>query len=382
MSTSSKPRILLITRNLPPLVGGMERLMQQLSVGMAEYSQLTIIGPKGCARHLPAKAQVFEVSEKLAPYLLASTWRAIFTCRTTKFDLVIGGSGLVAPTLRLLARLYGCKTLVYLHGLDIVVDNFLYQKVFSPCIRAVDQIVVNSQNTRKLALDRGVPQNRIRIVNPGTELPQPQSPNLLAEFRSRNHIAFEKIIVFVGRMTKRKGLSRFIELSLPEILRQEPDSGLIVVGDNPENSLNRLGEQEDILKLVAQMAPKNRILFLGQLSDKDLRTCYELADVQIFPLIDVPGDVEGFGMVAIEAAALGTPTVAFSRGGVADAISESNGYLVTPDRYDLFAESVLDSIRRGAPSSSSCINHAKGFSWEITNEKFHGVITDLISQRF
>ena len=211
MSTEAgRQKILLITRNLPPLVGGMERLMHNLAKGISVYAQLTVIGPRGCAQHLPTEVRVIEASEKLASFLLISTCLAIHACSKTKYDIVIGGSGLIAPTLRIIARLFGYKTVVYLHGLDLVVRNGLYQRLFIPCIGKIDQVIANSKHTSDTAIEKGVVKQRITVVNPGTELPRMPDHNTVEQFRRHHNISFDRTMLFVGRMTPRKGLSGFI----------------------------------------------------------------------------------------------------------------------------------------------------------------------------
>ena len=65
-----KRRILLITRNFPPLTGGMERLMRNTARGMAEYANLTVVGPVGCGKYCPQGATVYEAPPRLVPFLL------------------------------------------------------------------------------------------------------------------------------------------------------------------------------------------------------------------------------------------------------------------------------------------------------------------------
>tara|TARA_R110002049_G_scaffold124997_17_gene280564 strand:+ start:1351 stop:2490 length:1140 start_codon:yes stop_codon:yes gene_type:complete len=370
-------KILLITRNLPPLVGGMERMMQQFSLGMLQYADLTVIGPKGCRQHLPAEVTVRESPSQLGPFLLSSTWLAMAACRKTRFDVIIGGSGLIGPTLRVLSLLYRCKTLVYLHGLDLVVNNPIYQAIFIPSLRNVDGVAANSNNTRDLAIEKGIAEHRLVVVNPGTHLPTPIDTTSRLDFRRRYDIGFERYLVFTGRMTKRKGLSGFLQHTLPLILQREPDIGLLVVGEDPRDSLNQQGEQAEIQQQITAAGLENTVRFLGKLSDRDLEICYSDAALQIFPLTEVPGDVEGFGMVAIEAAACGTPTVAFELGGVADAISAKNGYLIPPGDFPVFAEQVVQLLRSSEPNSEDCIAHARQFSWQAYNDKMRELTEKL-----
>lgn len=348
--------------------------MQQFAEGLCQYSELTVIGPRGCKQHLPSAITVYETSPQLARFLLQSTWLALRACRKVRFDMVIGGSGLIGPTLRILAWRFRCKTLVYLHGLDLVVDNRLYQLLFVPSLRKIDSVAVNSGNTRDLAVAKGIDAHRIAVVNPGTSLPVPIDTASRLEFRRRHAVHFERYLVFTGRMTKRKGLSVFLQHILPLILEREPAIGLVVVGGAPQDSLNKLGEQAEIQQQISTQGLHNSVIFLGNLSDRDLEICFAEASLQILPLIEMPGDVEGFGMVAIEAAACGTPTVAFDLGGVADAISDLNGFLVAPGDFELFAKFIIRALRESELTSEQCLAHARRFTWQIYNERMRQLI--------
>ncbi len=352
--------------------------MHQFALGMSQYAELTVIGPRGCKAHLPRDTTVYEASSNLGPFLLLSTWLALRACRKNHFDVVVGGSGLVALTLRILSLLFASKTVVYLHGLDLVVDSAIYQRLFVPCIRHIDRIAINSRNTRDLAVMKGIDQNRMQVINPGASQPAPADCAARLDFRQRHAIPFERYMVFVGRMTRRKGLSHFLQHTLPLILDSDPDVGLVVVGTDPAESLNQLGEHAEVLQALSTPALEKRVVFLGQISDRDLEICYADATVQVFPLVQIPGDVEGFGMVAIEAAACGTPTVAFDLGGVADAISENNGYLVPPGQANLFASAVLKILQDGEPNSELCLTHARQFTWQIYNDKMRTLIDTLV----
>ena len=106
--------------------------------------------------------------------------------------------------------------------------------------------------------------------------------------------------------------------------------------------------------------------WLGSCTDAELAEAYQAADVHVFPVRDMPGDVEGFGMVAIEAAANGLFTVAFDVGGVRDAIVVgASGTLVSAGDYEGFATEVLDTLRQAPIGQSARARAAVGrFSWE------------------
>lgn len=377
-SPDSRPHILLVTRNLPPLTGGMERLLWNTALGISERASLSVIGPKGCSKHLPEGIVTREVSEKLIPFLLLSIFHAIPLCRRTKFDVVIGGSGLAAPTIVFLEIFYGCKSMIYVHGLDLVVDSWLYQRLFLPCIRRVKTVVANSRNTRDIAIERGIDKSRLKIVNPGVYLPTREELGDSTRFRSAHNLPFEHFLVFAGRLTKRKGLSVFLQHIFPLILERAPELGLVVIGQEPQHSLNKLGEEAAVRNAVLENNLEGKVTFVGKLSDANLLLGFAAATAHVFPLLEVAGDIEGFGMVAIEAAACGTPTVAFDAGGVADAVSPMNGHLVEAGDYETFAERVLQIAETGLPDSRSCQEHAANFEWDIYNEYFWQALSTLV----
>lgn len=372
--SGDRPRILLITRNFPPLTGGMERLMLNVTRGISAWANLAVVGPKGCSAYCPEGVKVYEAPAGLAGFLVTATWKAVTACLVSRFDLILGGSGLAAPIVMLVRRLFGGNAAIFIHGLDLVVQSQVYQALFVPCIRRADLVIVNSSNTRRLAVDKGTSGERVVVIHPGTELPDLTKIESRESFCRRHDIPFEKILLFVGRMTKRKGLSQFVRNSLPAILSKEPMSGLVVVGDNPDQGLTNLGEQKQVKQAVADLQLGDHIRFLGQVTDADLISCYAHADVQVFPLVEVPGDVEGFGMVAVEAASCGTPTVAFKTGGVSDAVSPLNGSLVKPGRYDLLAEAILETLSIGLPNSATCLQHANQFRWEAYHRQLETLI--------
>lgn len=375
MVTSTETlRVLVITRNLPPLVGGMERLLHNLVLGVTEYAQVTVIGPRGCGAHLPESVEVHECSNGLAGFLGGSTLTALHIVRKGRFDVVIGGSGLVAPLVLLLKTLFHCRTLVLVHGLDVIVDHWLYQRLFVPALRRADQVVANSRNTKRLAVEKGVPEERITIIHPGTHIPEMPDENRKQEFLQRYRIPYQRYMLFAGRMTRRKGLSPFIRNSLPAILQACPDSGLVVVGDDAGDSLNQRGEKAAVLDAIEETGLKDKVMFLGQVDDRDLETAYTCAAVHVFPLIEVPGDVEGFGMVAIEAAAVGTVTVAFDVGGVADALELVGGTLIPSGNYTEFTSLLTQIItgERTARHVSAEINCS--ISWDRYANSFKAAV--------
>jgi phosphatidylinositol alpha-1,6-mannosyltransferase len=176
-------------------------------------------------------------------------------------------------------------------------------------------------------------------------------------------------------MVRRKGLAEFLEEAWPRILTQQPDALLLVVGDSPDNALLQDPRGAKRLMKTIEGCGDNTVRFLGAVEDDVLWDCYAAADALVFPLIRVKGDVEGFGMVAIEAAASGTPTVAFPVGGVVDAVADGrSGILVAEGDYRAFADAVVSICKTGRPGGVECRAHAKLFGWDVFRKKLLSIL--------
>lgn len=368
-----RTRILLVTRNLPPLVGGMERLNWHMVDELARKCEVHVIGPKGAADFLPENIEVTEVPLRpLWRFLVASFFRAFAVSRRFKPDFVIAGSGLTAPAVVAASKISSAKSVAYLHGLDVTVRSRIYRALWHPAIRRASLVIANSEPTARLAAMIGVLDSRIQIVHPGVNIPfANQSIEALNEFRRRNSLEGRSILLSVGRLTTRKGLLEFVEYSLPEIVKRRGDVILVVIGDEPANSLRAPVQTKESIQAAADAAGVGRyVRFLGAVSDFELECAYGSASVHVFPVRSIPGDPEGFGMVAIEAAAHGVPTVAFASGGVIDAVSEGeSGNLIEQGDYGRFAEAVVRCVSDGKDTwQLGAKNFAEDFAWVAFGE--------------
>lgn len=360
-------RILIVTRNLPPLWGGMERLNWHVADELARRAEVRVVGPAGAAAHAPPGVRLHEVPLKpLARFLLGAQWRALRLARAWKPQLVLAGSGLTAPLALLAARACGAKAAAYVHGLDVTVPHLVYRRAWLPALRRMDRVVANSGATARLAALAGVSPDRIGIVHPGVSLAMGGREHAVAErFRAEHSLGMGPLLLSVGRLTQRKGLREFVTEALPIIATARPDVRLVVVGDAPTDALHAHPQTPQSIGAAAEAAGVGRnVRFLGVITDPNrLAACYRAADVHVFPVRDIPDDPEGFGMVAVEAASHGLPTVAFAVGGVADAVADgTSGALVASGDYAAFAGTVLRLL--AVPIAADRVrSHAERFSW-------------------
>ena len=270
-----------------------------------------------------------------------------------------------------------------MHGSKAMLTDVLKDKMgfdgfvvtdYTGIAEMTDHGMGDTQTVAALALNAGVLEKKMSIVHPGVTLPETvQSPSTIQSFKKKHGLEQKKILLSVGRLTTRKGLKEFVESSLAYIVQQEPNVILVVVGESPKNSLGAgLQTREEILEVARQNQVENHILFLGVITDNEqLATVYEAADVHVFPVRHIPDDPEGFGMVAIEAAAHSLPTVAFATGGIVDAVENGvSGYLVEKDNYVELTQQVLFVLNN--PLDRQMIQmFSHKFAWESFGRKSH-----------
>ena len=371
MAEAKRQRILIVTRNLPPLVGGMERLNWHMAEELAKVAEVRVIGPAGAAALAPTGVEMREAPLRpLWKFLLFATYLAWREARRWRPDIVLAGSGLTAPSAWLAARACGARPAAYVHGLDIAVRHPLYRAAWLPAIRRMDRVIANSQATAALCRDIGVPPDRLAIVHPGVELPAEVAPEAAAAtaaaFRARHQLGNGPLLLSVGRLTTRKGLLEFVANALPTIVASHPDVMLAVIGEAPAQALHAQAQSvASIQAVAAQAGVESHLRFLGVITNyAELGAAYRAADVHVFPVREIAGDPEGFGMVAVEAAAHGLPTVAFATGGVVDAVAEGvSGYRVAPGDYAGFAQAVVRLLGEGGTLRATCITFAQQFVW-------------------
>jgi phosphatidylinositol alpha-1,6-mannosyltransferase len=369
-SVPSRARVLLVTRNLPPLRGGMERLNLHMALELAGAFDLDVIGPSGCGAELPEAIHAQEAPHRPMWRFLPNVFvRALRSARKRRPTLILAGSGLTAPIAWIAARASGARAIVYVHGLDLVAAHPVYRMFWRPFLRRMDLCIANSRHTAGLAEGIGIPPDRIAVLNPGVELPTHVDASAAAEFRGRHGLGERKLMLSVGRLTPRKGLLEFVEQSLPAIASAHPDATLLIIGDEAPDALtgSAAGMGERIMRAARSMGLQDNVRILGVCNEVDLSAAYQASNALVFPVRSVPGDVEGFGMVAIEAAAHGLATVAFAVGGVSDAVADGkSGWLVPAGDYAQFADRVSQVLAQRSEDTmrDACKAFARGFAWD------------------
>lgn len=268
------------------------------------------------------------------PYALL---RSLLLPKGRRPDVIYLGDALLAPLGLALKRLLRRPVAVTAHGRDLTFRFPLYRTKIGFCLRRLDRVIGVSGGTTELSLAMGIPPDRCFTIRNGVD-PASHAPSEDERAAARRWLdergvtADRPLVITVGRLVKRKGIAVFIELTLPILLRGHPGLVYLAVGE---------GRERKAIEAAARGVPAGAVLIPGRLPHPLVRGLMGSADVFVMPNIAVPGDVEGFGLVALEAGCAGLPVVASDLEGIRDAIEDGgNGFLVPPGRPEQFAAAV------------------------------------------
>lgn len=357
-------RLLFVARSFPPTLGGMENLAYRLSESMRRQADVTML----VNRHGKKTLFVF------LPYALAA---ATYLARKKRTHVIHLADALLAPLGVVLKKLTGLPVTSSVCGLDITYSNRLYQSVVPRALARLDMTMPISKATAEEVRARTGEQAPTTVIPLGiNRLPEP-SLAPIRQFQEMAAIPPDQVVILtVGRLIKRKGVAWFVQHVLPALPKHVTH---VIIGEGPEMATIRAA--------ASASGVSDRVRLLGRVPDDLLAAAYRGADIFVMPNIPVPGDIEGFGLVALEAAASGLPVVASRLEGISEAVQhECNGFLVTPlsvGEYISTLESMIalpqGQLRALGASFADYTN--RHYGWERTAERYHSVIAELINAR-
>jgi len=310
MPTSAPIKVLFVTRKFPPSTGGMELFAFDLSNALADKTAITVVKWGGQGR---IKAVLIAL-----PYLFI---KAFWKLLTGKIDIVHAQDGVLAPLGYILSRIFCKPFCVVIHGLDATYQNPLFRAVAPWALRRAAVVICISQAAAEAARKNGVAEERLHVIPlavTDTLYGKSDRATLLQQLELPSST---KLLLTVGRLVKRKGVAWFIDAALPALVKQYPELVYLVVGEGQERA--------NIEAAINKHKLERHVRLLGRAEDELYAAAYNGADVFVTPNITVPGDMEGFGLVLLEASACALPVVATNTEGIKDAVSDGkNGVLV------------------------------------------------------
>jgi phosphatidyl-myo-inositol dimannoside synthase len=367
-------RLVLVTQDFPPRRGGIQTWALEIAKRLAERcDDFAVIAPSAPATAADDPALGFRViragsSNSLivaaAPPLTRLALRDGFTHSLH----AQWSTAPAALALRAVGKLR--HVTIAAHGRELLLAPWQsvtwaqrgYDSVRQRSLTACDRILGGSRFTAGLVRGLGVPDELVRITHYGTD-PQRFRPVDASELRARHGLGTRPVLLTISRLVPRKAIDLVLR-AFAEVRTRVPEVMYVIAGDGPD--------LERLRGLAARFG--DAVRFVGPVTDAELPVWYSLSDVFVMPSRSEPPDIEGFGIVFLEASACERPVVAARAGGIPDSVAEGvSGLLITPDdERELAArlvELLLDPARRTELGRRGRERVLADFTWDRVAER-------------
>ncbi len=289
---------------------------------------------------------------------------------TKKIDLIYVGDGLLSACAYFFQKVLRKKVTLTIYGLDVIYDKLFYQKMQKIFLPKLKSIVAISDATASEAINRGVKKCNISVIPVGVEtdkyqiIDKPSAINFIKD-RFKINLKNKNIIFTIGRLVKRKGVYWFIKNVIPKL---DTNDIFLIAGNGPEYN--------KIAHLISIKNLSNRVYLLGRVSDNEKSFLFSASDCFISPNITIKNDMEGFGIVNLEAGLYGLPVVASNIEGIKDAVLNGiTGYLVSEKNTNEF----IAALKKSHDLDKQKINNIiiNRFSWEKIYQEYMNVFHEI-----
>jgi phosphatidylinositol alpha-1,6-mannosyltransferase len=370
-------RTLWVTNDFPPRSGGIEQFVANL-LGRMDPKSVRVITANypGAAEH--DDALDYEVVRVAPRPMLPMPWlaaRVRAEAADHRADAVVFGA---AWPLAELASSVPLPSVALTHGHEAGMSRVGAGPAVYHALRDVDAAGVISGYTAT-HLDRWIPsRTAVHHLPPGVDVARFNPDVSGAGVRRRYGIdADTPLALCLSRLVPRKGQDILIE-AWPDILRQVPSARLLIAGTGPQEPTLR--------RRVTKLGLNASITFTGDLAWNDLPAFHTAADLFVMPCRTrmLGLDVEGLGIVYLEAQACGTPVIAGTSGGAPEAVLDGETGLVVDGR-DVHAVALAvaqllsDPARRQAMGAAGRAFVTQRYAWEVISQRFDQILADVVA---
>ena len=376
----SPRKILLVTNDLGPRAGGIETFILGL-LDQLDGSQIVIYTASQSEsadfdKRLTEKTGVLIVRDK-SSILLPTPWvnrRVRAVALRYESEVIWFGAAMPLAWMSGLLKRAGAKRIVAItHGHEVWWAKLPpFKQIFAQSTKSIDVLTFLGEFTRSaMAPVVRAPCQMVQIA-PGISIehfsPVAKSQRLIAELKLEG----KQVLISVGRLVHRKGQDKLLE-ALPEILLTHPDIVLLFIGVGPR--------QKKLDQLVRAHDLSNYVRFVGRVTYDKLPDYFRLGDLFVMPSRSrLAGlEVEGLGIVYLEASACAIPVLAGASGGAPDAVIQGEtGVVVDGSRVGEIARAVNELLDHPAQmvemGKAGRAWTQERWSWQIWGERFREVL--------
>ena len=355
---------LIVTRNFPPDLGGMQNLMEGLSNALLNH------GPVKVFADYYDNSEVYDQNSKLniqrvaglkifRKYRKANLIKEFMEQNELRASFFDHWKSIENIENEMLKK---NKSFCLIHSKEInhPVGSSLHKRVLNALAKA-DHVIANSRFTKELAMKLGV--KNVTVINPGCNYPISVNDEAKS-FANEIYGQSSPKLITVSRLDGRKSHQNIL-MTIKNLLPKFPKLKYISIGDGDE--------RKNLEKLKRELKLDNNVKLIFSSTEQEKVALLEQSDVFVMPSVVYKKSVEGFGITYIEAASYGTPSIGGIYGGEGDAIkSGQTGYLCNGNDlnalYDTLSKILVNDHYKEL--GTNALNFSKNFSWNIIVKKY------------
>lgn len=374
-------RVLLITNDFPPRDGGIESYLRDFCARLDPENLVVLASSRASKEKLRAYDEslpyrVYRMRDSVLLPLPHVARRAAQIIRAERIDTVWFGAaaplGLLADACR---RAGATRIVATTHGHEVGWSMLpLARQMLGRIGKNSDVVTYISRYTRGRFATAFGPQTAFEHLPSGVDIER-FSPDPEAGQKIRQHHGIgesQPLIVCISRLVRRKGQDMLIR-SMPKVLEQHPGARLLIVGVGP---LKR-----ELEKLAAKLGVSEQVIFAGKVSYDDLPAYYNAASVFAMPARTRGRglDVEGLGIVYLEAQACGVPVIAGKSGGAPETVIDGETGIVVDGVSQRSVATglveILDDPERAAAMGACGREYVvQSWTWEVMTARARRIL--------
>lgn len=365
-------RTLLVTLDYPPMLGGVANYYKNIVEQLPADSIFVLDNDKD---------ELLSNSRLLWPRWIRGVLNTRRAVKQYEIERLLVGQLLPIGTIALILKKwmklpYGVMT----HAMDVTLPfgpqgSTRKQWLVKKILKNADFVTTVSSYTRKKLQNLGVPPSRIIVVYPCPNIDGSSSAvssGQLAQLDQQYTLQNQRVLLSVGRLVERKGIDTVIQ-AFAALKEKHENVHYVIIGSG--------SDRERLRQLAATHGVPDRVHFVGSVTDDELAVWYARCEALIMPSRQLGNnDVEGFGMVFLEANSFGKPVIGGRSGGIADAVIDGQtGFLVDPSDVDMVTRSIdrllsneSEAIRLGYQGSERV---KEVFQWPVQAKQIEEALT-------
>lgn len=382
-------KTLLLTEIFPPIHGGSGRWFWELYSRLSNKEYLIVAGHSSGDSEFDKSHELNLERLKLSSSSwgirsltgLKYYWRVFWKINTLikrhRIEVIHCGRCLPEGVIGYLFNLlFNLPYICYIHGEDVEAAatsrelTWIVRKVLSNA----QTLICNSQNTANLLLNNWqIQAEKIQILNPGVDAQRFIPTQVDKQIKENFGWQERPVILTVGRLQERKGQDMLIK-ALPLIKASFPDVIYAIIGGGTQ--------REKLDALVTDLHLQDNVIFMSEISDEQMIQAYQQCDIFALPNRTVGQDIEGFGMVLVEAQACAKPVIAGDSGGTAETmLINETGYIVdctTPEPLAQQIVTLLNAPEKRAAMGIKARRHVEQtLDWQVHAQKAQIIFSEI-----